>query len=89
MSPGDILPYLLGSSGCLVLALVVAYLFQAGRWHGDKEFRKVEAERDEYRMALETERKAVDEYARTGSTTNRLIEALTQVATGRPPAVKP
>lgn len=74
------LTLLLGSSGCLVLALLVLWAFYTGRLHSDREFSAVVKQRDEYKAALENERKAVDEYARTGSTSNQLIAALTQLA---------
>lgn len=85
----SLLPYLLGSTGCLVLALCVAWAFYAGRLHSDREFRAVEKERDEYKAALDAERKSVDEYARTGTTTNQLIAGLVQVATGGHPPPLP
>lgn len=79
----DVLPYLLGSSGCLVLALLFLWAFYIGKIHSDAEFRKSEARADALEAALEKERKAVDDLARTGGTTNQLIAALTQMATTR------
>ena len=63
------------------------WAFYTGKLHSDREFRKVEQERDQYAAALAAERKAVDEYARTGGTTNALIAGLVQLAGGGHPQI--
>ena len=39
----SILPYLLGSTGCLVLALLILWAFYTGRLHSDRELRAQQA----------------------------------------------
>jgi hypothetical protein len=78
----SILPFITGSAGALVVLAVVAWAFYDGRIHSDREFSKLEKENEALKAALELERKAVDEQARTGTVTNQLIQALTALATG-------
>lgn len=66
------------------------WLFLTGKIHSEREFAKLEAENEalraeagQYRFALETERKTLNEAASAGQVTNQLIAALTTVATGR------
>jgi hypothetical protein len=68
------------------------YLFLAGKIHSDREFSKLEAENDQlraennqYKFALDTERKTVNEAVSAGQVTNQLITALTTLAGGRRP----
>lgn len=96
----DLLPWITGSAGALVLAVIAVWALATGKVHSDREFSKLEAEnaalraeRDQWRTALETERKTVNEQAAAGQVTNQLIGALTAVATGKalpaPPARPP
>jgi len=80
MSASEVLSYLLGGTGCLVLALIVAFMFSTGRWHSDAEFRKAVERGDKLEAALDAERKAINEYAQTGNTTNQLLAAITTMA---------
>ena len=65
-------------------ALLVVWLFLSGKIHTDGEFKRVEAERDQYRQALDTERKAVNETASAAAVTNKLIDGLVGLAEGKP-----
>ncbi|HEY6278721.1 MAG TPA: hypothetical protein VIX86_20605 [Streptosporangiaceae bacterium] len=85
----NVLPLITGSSGALVVLAVVAYLFLAGRLHSDAEYRKLVRENDDLKAALADERRAVDEAMRTGTVTNQLITALTQLAENRRPIPPP
>ena len=83
----DYLPLITGSGGALVVMAIGIWLFLAGRLHSDPEYRKLEAENtalraenDQYRTALETERKTVNETASAGAVTNKLIEAVVSLA---------
>ena len=53
----SVLPYLLGSTGCLVLALVVAWAFYTGHLHSDKEFRALQKAGDQM-LAAERDKSA-------------------------------
>jgi hypothetical protein len=64
-------------------AIFVVWMFLAGKLHTDAEFRRVVAERDQYRAALEAERKAVNETAQAASVTNRLLSAVVDLAAER------
>jgi len=64
-------------------ALILAYLFVRGKVHSDAEFRRVAAERDEYKRALDAERKAVNETAQAAAVTNNLISAVVTLAADR------
>lgn len=77
----SLLPYITGGCGAIVILAVACYLFFAGKLHSDVEFCKLEKENTDLREALQDERKAVDEAARTGTVTNQLITALMAVAT--------
>jgi hypothetical protein len=86
------LPLITGSSGALVVMAIGLYLFLAGKIHSDREFGKLEAENDQlraennqYKFALDTERKTVNEAVSAGQVTNQLITALTTLAGGRSP----
>lgn len=81
----SLLPYLTGPLAGLVAALVGVYMFQSGKWHSKAEFDAQAKRIGELEKALATERQAVNEYARTGSTNNQLIDALIQVSLGRRP----
>ena len=79
----SVLPYVTGSAGALVVLAIVCYLFYTGKLHSDREFSKLEQEKDEYKSALQAERTAVDEQARAGTVTNQLISALATLASER------
>ena len=79
----SVLPYVTGSAGALVVLAIVCYLFYTGKLHSDREFSKLEQEKDEYKAALASERTAVDEQARAGTVTNPLISALATLASER------
>lgn len=86
------LPWITGSGGALVALAIGLYLFLTGKLHSHAEFRKQEAENDQlraennqYRFALEIERKTLNEAASAGQVTNQLITALTTIAGGRKP----
>ena len=59
----SVLPDVTGSAGALVVLAIVCYLFYTGKLHSDREFSKLEQEKDEYKSALASERTAVDEQA--------------------------
>jgi hypothetical protein len=86
------LPLITGSSGALVVLAIGLYLFLAGKIHSHSEYRKLEkayeqlqAENNQQRYALETERKTANELTAAGQVTNQLITALTTLAGGRKP----
>lgn len=86
------LPLITGSSGAIVVLAIGLYLFLTGKLHSHSEFQKQEAENDQLRaenvqlrLALDTERRTLNESASAGQVTNQLIAALTAVATGRKP----
>jgi len=79
----SLLPYVTGSGGALAVLAVVSYLFYTGKLHSDREFSKLEQEKNEYKSALASERTAVDEQARAGTVTNQLISALATLASER------
>ena len=79
----SLLPYVTGSGGALAVLAIVCYLFYTGRLHSDREFSKLEQEKNEYKSALASERTAVDEQARAGTVTNQLISALATLASER------
>lgn len=83
----DYLPLITGSGGALVVMAIGLWLFLTGKIHSDPEYRKLEAENtalraesSQYKTALETERKTVNETASAGAVTNRLIEAVVSLA---------
>lgn len=83
----NLLPWITGSGGALVVLALVAWAFYAGRIHADREFSKLETENDQLRAengqlraALDTERKTVNETASAGQVTNQLITALAALA---------
>lgn len=81
----SLIPYVTGSGGALVVLLYVVYQFQKGNWHSKSEFDAQAKRIEQLEGALSAERQAVNEYARTGSTNNQLIDALIQVSLGRRP----
>lgn len=93
----DFLPLITGGGGALVVLSIVAWAFYIGKLHSDREFSKLETENDQlrssneqYRLALEAERRTLNETAQAGAVTNQLIAALTSLATGaKPPAPPP
>ena len=76
----SVLPLITGSAGALVVLALVSWMFFTGKLHSDAEFQKAIGENNELKAALEAERRAVDETARTGTVTNQLIEALVRVS---------
>jgi hypothetical protein len=85
------LPLITGGAGALVVLALWVYAFYAGKIHSHAEFSRLEAENDQlrvegnqYRFALETERKTLNEAASAGQVTNQLITALTTLASGKP-----
>lgn len=79
----------IGPGGCLVLALILLWCFMDGKLHTDKEFSKLEQENFELRAALNAERQAVNETAKTSQFTNQLLSALTTMAQDRLPVPEP
>ena len=77
------LPLITGSTGAIVVLALVAYLFYIGKLHSDSEMQKLIRENEDLKEALASERRAVDEAMRTGTVTNQLISALTQIAEHR------
>jgi hypothetical protein len=63
------------------VAIVGLYLFITGKIHGDPEFRRLLEENQALRKALNDERLAANEAAKTGTLTNQLVEGLIKVAT--------
>jgi hypothetical protein len=90
----EYLPLITGSGGALVVLAIGIYLFLTGKLHSQAEFSKLEAENgqlrtenNQYRFALDTERKTVDAAVSAGQVTNQLITALAAIAAGdRKPA---
>jgi len=89
VDPGTI-QFLLNQAPTAALALIILVLFIAGKIHSDREYGKLEAERDYWREAheklaeaVQTERKIVNETAEAGRVNNQLIAALTTLATAR------
>ena len=83
----NFLPLITGSAGALVVLALVAWGFYAGQLHSDREFSKLEEENSHlrqensaYRLALDLERKTVNETAAAGQVTNQLIRALVAAA---------
>lgn len=76
----SVLPLITGGAGAIVVLAIVSWLFYDGKLHSHREFRKLERENAGLRAALEAERKAVNEAARTGTVTNQLIAALIDVS---------
>lgn len=74
---------LITSTPSAAVALVMLYLFFAGKVHSDSEFQRVLKENDDLKSALADERQASNELAMTGGVTNKLIGALVDVATER------
>lgn len=93
----SLLPYITGSGGALVVLAIVLYLILEGKLHTDGEFqrqeeeiRQLRTENGQLRVAVDIERKTLNETASAGAVTNQLIGALTQIATGnrpRPPEI--
>ena len=81
----DLSTFVSSAGTALGLALIGLWAFAAGKIHSDPEFRRVCAERDEYKAALAAERQAMNETATAGSVTNQLIGALARVASERRP----
>jgi hypothetical protein len=79
----SILPLITGSAGAVVVLALGCYLFFAGKLHSDAEFQKLAKENDDLKAALESERRALNDAASTGTVTNRLISALIQVSAQR------
>ncbi len=86
------LPLITGSSGAIVVLVVVISMLLSGKLHSNSEFGKLEKENEllrqennQYRFALETERKTVNEAVSAGQVTNQLITALTTIAGGGRP----
>ena len=84
----QLLPWITGPAGALVVVALVAWGFYAGKLHSDSEYRKLETERDYWRAsseskdkAIATERKAVNETAEAGTVTNQLLGAVVSMAT--------
>lgn len=87
----DLLPYITGSGGALVVLAIVLYLVLTDKIHSHGEFARLEtenvqlrAENSALRVALDVERKTLNETASAASVTNQLIGALTQMAGSRP-----
>jgi hypothetical protein len=79
----NLLPYITGSAGALVVLALIAWAFYTGHLHSDREFSRLEQEKDEYKAALQDERTAVDEQTKAGTVTNQLIGALAGLASER------
>lgn len=86
----SILPFITGGSGALVVLAFLAWAFFSGRLHSDREFNKLEAgysqlkaENDRLQEALQMERRTADEVTQAAQVTNKLIAALTVLATER------
>lgn len=82
---------LISSAPSAAVALAGLWLFITGKIHSDSEFKKLEAENEQLRKALASERLAVNETAQAGGVTNQLISALASLAASRqdPPAPRP
>ena len=85
----SLLPWITGPIGALVVLAIGISLFLTGKIHSDREFSKLEKENEllrqessQYRFALDTERKTVNEAVSAGQVTNQLISALTAIAAG-------
>jgi hypothetical protein len=92
----SLLPLITGSAGALVVLALGVYAFYTGKIHSDREFSKLEAENDQmraemgqYRLALDIERRTVNETVQAGTVTNQLITALTTMAAGQHGAQSP
>lgn len=86
----SILPYITGGSSALVILCFLAWAFYTGKLHSDREFNKLETENDELkdendqlREAIRMERRTSDEVASAAQVTNKLIAALTTLASER------
>lgn len=84
------LPLITGSGGALAVLVTGISMLLSGKLHSHSEFRKLEAENgqlrqenNQYRFALETERKTVNEAISAGQVTNQLISALMVIAAER------
>ena len=89
----EYLPYITGSGGALAVLLLVVTLLLSGKLRTEREVKKLEAENDQLRsaydkvaVALDTERRTLNDTVAAGQVTNQLIAALTSVATGKPAA---
>lgn len=90
MDISTLLPWITGPLGALVVLALVALAFYRGRLHSNREFAKLETENaslrtenDRLRESLMTERRAVNETAQAGQVTNRLINAIADLAAER------
>lgn len=92
----SLLPWITGSGGALVVLAIVLWLIIDGKLHTHGEFERLEEENQQlrtengqYRFAIDTERKTLNEIASAGAVSNQLISALTQFAAAssqpRPP----
>lgn len=86
----SLLPLITGTGGALVVLSLWVYAFFSGKIHSDREYSKLEAENDQlhaemgqYRLALDIERRTVNETVQAGTVTNQLITALTTMAAGQ------
>ena len=85
--PQELLPWITGSGGALVVLAIIVFMFVTGKLHSHDEVKKLEkenvqlkAENFQLRLALDTERQVVNDTARAGMITNQLISALTDIA---------
>ena len=81
MAAKDLLPWITGGGGAIVVLAIVCWLFYGGKLHSDTEFAKLEQENTSLKAALDDERKAVDGTVGTAAVTHQLISALVKVAT--------
>ena len=58
------------------------WLWYRGKIHTDEEFRRVIAERDEWKAAALTDRKRADEVTEAGSVQTKLLQAVVELAHG-------
>lgn len=86
----SVIPLITGGGGALVVLAFIVWAFYTGKLHSEREFAKLEAENDDLktendqlREALRTERDSSDEMASAAQVTNKLIAALTTLATER------
>jgi hypothetical protein len=84
----NLLPLITGGGGALVVLALWVYAFYTGKIHSDRDFSKLETDNadlrganDKLAEALALERQRSNDATQAGAVTNKLIGALTTLAT--------
>ena len=82
----SLIQLLINACPSAAVAIAGVVLFVTGKVHSDGEFKRVLAENNFLKKALEDERKASTEASKAATTSNKLIDALVEVATDKKPS---